>query len=273
MRGRVRLRKTEVFRKTPNFTVADLGAAGLLAQADALEFARTLRDSIADIVFIDPPFNLGKDYGIASRLEDSESDVYEWYMRVLIRQLSRVLLPGGALFLYHLPYWASRLSPYLQEGLEFRHWIAISMKNGFARGKRLYPAHYALLYYTKGAPGHFQRPRLKPQLCRHCGKLVKDYGGYKHIIDEKGLNLSDFWEDISPVRHESKKQRTANQLPRIITDRVIAIAGCDNGLIIDPFIGTGTTFASASAAKMRLVANDAAPESIQLCLARVGKAS
>jgi len=130
-------------------------------------------------------------------------------MKKLIRDMVRVLKPGGAFFLYHLPYWASRLSQELLAQLQFRHWIAIAMKNGFVRGKNLYPAHYALLYYTKGAPARFTRPRLEPQLCRHCRGLVKDYGGYTGIIQSKGINLSDFWDDLSPVRHKNRKLRKA----------------------------------------------------------------
>jgi site-specific DNA-methyltransferase (adenine-specific) len=249
--------------------VEAVGGRGFIAQTDALQFVRALRDSIADVVFIDPPFNLGKDYGLASRLEDSESDVYEWYMRVLLRQLSRVLKPGGALFLYHLPYWASRLTAYLQSELEFRHWIAIAMKNGFARGDRLYPAHYALLYYTKGSPGHFTRPRLRPQLCRHCGKIVKDYGGYRGIIDEKGVNLSDFWDDLSPVRHATDKVRAANQLPLMLTDRVVEIAGAVGGVLVDPFVGSGTSLLSAEKAHMTWVANDVDSDAVRIAFDRL----
>lgn len=250
------LRRTDLFKKNPKYPVKRVTDAGFLAQADALDFVRDLRGGVADIVFVDPPFNLGKDYGVASRLEDSESDVYEWYMRVLLRQLARVLRPGGALFLYHLPYWGSRLTAYLQTELEFRHWIAIAMKNGFVRGDRLYPAHYALLYYTKGAPAHFTRPRLKPQLCRHCGGQLRDYGGYQGIIDAKGLNLSDFWDDLSPVRHGSRKLRASNQLPQLLTDRVVQIAGSTGGVLVDPFMGTGTCLISAKRAGMISVGND-----------------
>ncbi len=263
------MRRTELFHRTPPFPIAPLNGAGFLVQADALEFVRSLRGSIADVVFVDPPFNLGKDYGIASRLEDAESDVYEWYMRVLLRQLARVLKPGGALFLYHLPYWASRLTTYLQTDLEFRHWIAISMKNGFVRGPRLYPAHYAMLYYTKGIPAHFHRPKLTPQRCRHCGQLVKDYGGYREIIDKKGINLSDFWDDLSPVRHGSRKMRVANQLPQLLTDRVMEIAGHSGGVMVDPFMGTGTSLVSALAIGMTCIGNDIARESVRITADRI----
>ena len=59
------------------------------------------------------------------------------------------LKPGAALFIYHLPVWALRLGAYVNNSLIFRHWISVSMKNGFVRGKKLYPAHYALLILLK----------------------------------------------------------------------------------------------------------------------------
>ena len=59
-----------------------------------------------------------------------------------------------------LPEIAVRFAAVLHERLVFRHWIAISMKGTYPRGKKLYPAHYALLYYTRGVPKTFNRVRL-----------------------------------------------------------------------------------------------------------------
>jgi site-specific DNA-methyltransferase (adenine-specific) len=86
-----------------------------------LIFARALRAEIADIVFLDPPFNLGKEYGVARWLEKGDPDAYEFYMKSLLRETARILKPGGALFLHHLPYWGSRLSHELLGQLQFRH--------------------------------------------------------------------------------------------------------------------------------------------------------
>jgi site-specific DNA-methyltransferase (adenine-specific) len=223
---------------------------------DALTFLSAVCDDAADIVFLDPPFNLGKDYGSMSRLELYDADAYDVYMRSVLNQTIRILKPGGALFLYHLPSWAIRWANHLSDRIEFRNWIAISMKNGFARGQRLYPAHYALLYYTKGAPARFTRPKLAPRRCRHCRRVLKDYGGYREIVERGGINLSDVWDDLSPVRHKSSKLRTPNQLPIEITDRVCAIAGGTRTLLIDPFVGTGTSLVSALHRKMRFIGND-----------------
>lgn len=267
-RGYARPKRLSLFLPRSGLEAAPI-RRGYVTRADALTFARTLQDGIADIVFLDPPFNLGKNYGIARWLEHADADAYELYLTQLLRHMVRVLKPGGALFLYHLPYWASRFSRELMLTLEFRHWIAIAMKNGFVAGDNLYPAHYALLYYTKGAPARFHRPRTKPKLCRKCDETVKDYGGYKKIILRKGINLSDFWEDLSPVRHKSRKHRKANQLPLALTDRVVAIAGVKGGLLIDPFAGAGTSLVSAQSAGMAFVGNELSKASFEVCLKRL----
>lgn len=230
---------------------------GELYCGDALAFLRDQETESADVVFLDPPFNLGKQYDPKNPKADRRSveDYWRW-MELILTESVRVLRDGGALYLYHIPLWAMRFGGHLSRRLQFRHWIAVSMKNGFARGERLYPAHYALLYFTKGQPRSFKRPRLRPVKCRHCGGMIKDYGGYKHIIKEKGLNLSDFWEDLSPVRHSKTKVRAANQLPLALTKRVMAISGRKNGLLVDPFAGSGSAVVAAANAGMAFMACD-----------------
>jgi len=243
--------------------------SGYVSNCDALLFLGSLRDGVADVVFLDPPFNLGKDYGRHAHLETANPDAYDIYMRSVLRESVRVLRAGGALFLYHLPTWAIRFAPYLSDRLEFRHWIAIAMKNGFARGDRLYPAHYALLYFTRGNPLHFKRPHLALRTCRHCNRILKDYGGYRAIVESKGVNLSDVWDDISPVRHVSTKLRSTNQLPSEITDRVCAIAGAPGLLLVDPFAGTGTSLLSAQNADMHFIGNDLIQANVRICVKRL----
>jgi site-specific DNA-methyltransferase (adenine-specific) len=263
------LKRTDIFHKSDPLSIKWKGKSGLLVRGDAKKFLCSLNSEIADIVFLDPPFNLGKNYGVNSKLEDADAATYKAYIRQLISEAVRVLRPGGAFFLYHLPYWASQFAHDLHNSLSFRHWIAVSMKNGFVRGKHLYPAHYALLYYTKGAPARFRRPRFPAKKCRNCGGLVKDYGGYTHIIQKKGINLSDIWEDVSPVRHKKTKLRQANQLPITITDRIVAIAGRKGRVLVDPFVGTGTCLVSATKAKMFFLGNDLSHKSLSISIARL----
>jgi len=243
---------------------------GTVRQGEALAYLCTLKKESADIVFLDPPFNLGKIYSDFDLTLDhrTEEEYSNWLKKVLDESI-RILTPGGALYLYHIPLWAMRFGSYIEQSLTLRHWIAIAMKNGFVRGSKLYPAHYALLYFTKGDPAHFTRPKLSPATCRHCGKLVKDYGGYLKIIEDKGINLSDFWEDLSPVRHSNRKFRDANELPPILFERIIQISGDEGMLYVDPFAGTGSGVITAGKVGMTFDACDIVADNCSIICQRL----
>lgn len=227
------------FKLYRNYRVKRL--KGRVYCGDALEFLQRMASASASIVFLDPPFNLGKKYcDRPPRLDRKPEYLYRQWLSDILHESARILKPGGTLYLYHVPRWAMRIGALIENELEFRHWIAVSMKNGFVRGSRLYPAHYALLMFTKGKPAVFKRPKTSPSKCRHCGNLVKDYGGYRKIIEDKGINLSDIWDDISPVRHASTKHRSANELPSLLFERIMQISGSKGSLFVDPFAGTAT---------------------------------
>ena len=229
---------------------------GLIFSVDSEEFMSTVREGSADLVFLDPPFNLGKRYGSSPRSGDQRDD--EKYLELLatmVQESVRVLRPGGALYVYHLPAWAIRIGGMLEGVLDFCHWIAVSMKGSYPYGGRLYPAHYALLHYSKGVPRVFRRPKIPPATCRHCDGLVKDYGGYLEYVSE-GLNLSDVWDDLSPVRHRRNKNRPGNELPLELLRRVVKISGERGGLLVDPFAGAGTSLVAAREIGMEFIACD-----------------
>ena len=242
---------------------------GFVVTGDGLGTLQSVGEGAADVIFLDPPFNLGKAYGESGPSADRRDPaIYFDFMTSILTASSVALAPGGALYLYHVPSVAAALVQHMPAELGFRHWIAVSMKNGFARGSRLYPAHYALLYYTKGTPAHFCRPKLPPPVCRHCGKVLPDYGGYKQHMSA-GVNLSDVWTDISPVRHKKHKTRDANELPLAIPRRVLQISGVRDGLVVDPFAGSGAMLVAARECGMRFIGGDREQSQVDGMIARL----
>jgi site-specific DNA-methyltransferase (adenine-specific) len=218
---------------------------GRLYQGDCLTLLTELSGASVDLVFADPPFNLGKDYGKGITDSLAEEQYLGWCAR-WIAECARVLKPGGAIYLYNLPRWNVELGHLLgTEGMRFRHWIAVDIKFSLPIPGRLYPSHYSLLYYTKGKPRHFNRPRVPIPVCRHCGGDLKDYGGHRDKLNPEGLNLTDVWTDIPPVRHRSTKRRSANELSLKLLRRVLEISTQPGDVVLDPFGGSGTTFAAA----------------------------
>lgn len=218
---------------------------GAFFSADCMAVLPLLRDAVVDTIFADPPFNLGKEYG--KNTDDLKPDAaYLAWCREWVRECVRILKPGGAFFLYNLPRWNVLLGAYLTElGMDFRHWVAIEISACLPIPGRLHPSHYSLLYYSKGKPRTFRRIRTPIQLCRHCGREVKDYGGHRDAMNPKGVTLKDVWTDIPPVRHWKFKSRNrrANALSTKILDRVVEMSTLPNDIVFDPFGGSGTTFA------------------------------
>lgn len=224
-------------------------ALGAVYETDCMDLLRALRDNCIDCVFADPPFNLAKDYGNGSDKDNLTNASYlEWCFQWIDESI-RVLKLGGAMFIFQLPQWAFHVATHLEkQGMLFRHWIAVSMKGTFPRGKKLYPAHYALLYFTKGSPKTFNRDavRLPIPQCRHCKKDVKDYGGHRKYLNPLGLNLTDFWDDTAPARHHKVKARWhVNELKPMIPSRCIQLATDSGDVILDPFGGGGSTYEAA----------------------------
>lgn len=112
---------------------------GLLYHADCLKLFAQIRDDSLDCVFADPPFNLGKTYGKHGEVNDAlAADEYVRWSHAWLDESARVLKPGGTLFVYILPQWGYRLAAHLDTcGMLFRHWIAVSIKGTFPRGRKL----------------------------------------------------------------------------------------------------------------------------------------
>jgi len=234
-------------RKALPFVPTMITPRGLLFSGDCLDILARIKDDSVHCVFADPPFNLGKDYGNGKAQDDlGEAEYLAWSAR-WIDECLRVLRPGGAVFIYILPQWGFHFATHLeQSGMTFRHWIALSMKGTFPRGRKLYPAHYALLYFTKGDPETFNRVRLPVPKCRHCKRDIKDYGGHRKFLNPLGLNLTDFWEDTAPARHKKFKARWhINELKPMIPGRCFQIATNAGEIILDPFGGGGSSYEAA----------------------------
>lgn len=233
--------------------------SGVLYQADCLDLLRSVPDSSVHTVFADPPFNLGKDYGAngSDRRPDNLylSWCYEW-----LDECCRILVPGGALFVYNLPKWLLPIGAHLDAlHMSFKHWIAIYKPTSLPIPNRLSPSHYGLLYYVKGdKPRYFNRDavRVAVRKCRHCDGDIKDYGGHRKYLNAKGLNLSDVWDDVPSIRHRKYKNRPANELAPIIVERAILISSKRGDVVVDPFAGSGTTAFVAQALGRKWICGD-----------------
>lgn len=237
--------------KAPSF----INPKGILFREDCLMVMSEIKADTINCIFADPPFNINKLY-TDTRYKDKKSKTeYEEWTRKWLSECVRILKPGGSLFIYHRPQDLIGIGAYLNKNpyVSFRNWVAVNMKNGFPIRRRLHPTHYGLLYYVKnGDEFTFNVVRTQTPKCRHCDKLIKDYGGYRDRFeqweDEGGtpcIQISDYWDDARPERHYKNRPISINELPYEIAERAILMSTNEGDIVFDPFGGSGSTFYAA----------------------------
>lgn len=233
---------------------------GTLYRNDCMDVLAGIEDDSLDLIFADPPFNLNKQYPSGMNDLIKEEEYIRW-MNSWVDELCRTLKFGGSLFLWNLPRWNSEITKKLNRSLYFKHWIAVDLKYSLPIKGRLYPSHYSLLYYTKGKKAsHFIPDRIPMQICPKCYGDLKDYGGYKSKMNSKGVNITDIWTDIPPVRHAKyKRRKNSNELSIKLLDRIIEMASNPGDLVFDPFGGSGSTYIVAELKGRRWIGTDIGP--------------
>lgn len=106
----------------------------------------------------------------------------------------------------------------------------------------------------------WSRDRMEDAISR--GEVVQTAPGrvprQKRYLDEqKGRFVSDVWSDISPLNSRAAERLGyPTQKPSALLERIIEIGTNEDGVVLDPFCGCGTTVAAAEALNRRWVGID-----------------
>ncbi|PJF38955.1 MAG: restriction endonuclease [Phototrophicales bacterium] len=233
-----------------------------IIQGDCLEELRKIPDNSVDVCFADPPFNLDKKYG---SYKDSKpfQEYLEWCEAWLV-ELVRITKPTGSILVHNIPRWLTYYAAILNEHAHFRHWIAWDAMST-PLGKTLLPAHYGILFYSKRAKGtKFFELRAPHKTCRVCGAYLKDYGGKKDQMHPFGALVSDVWTDIHRIRHAKNRDEHPCQLPVHLLERLILMTTDEEDIVLDPFLGTGTSAIAAKRLNRRYIGIEIDPNYVQI---------
>lgn len=238
-----------------------------IVQADVMSFLSGIGTGTADLFFADPPYNLGYKY---SDHKDTmpEHEYLDWCIAWL-NEADRILKPTGSLFVLNLPTHAIELAAHLKTRMHFQHWITWAAVSR-ASNKPIMPAHYALLWFTKSTTFIANETRYKHQRCRTCGELIADYGGKKHLAHSYGPQISDVWTDIGRAKH-SQRGKHPCKLPDKFVRRVLELATDPGYLVVDPFVGTGTTAYVAARMQRQYMAADNSAAYIEMARHRLAE--
>lgn len=218
-----------------------------LIHNDCLEALRSIPNNSVDFCFADLPYNLKKKYYKST--DDLEIVEYFSWCDKWLRELYRVLKPGRTLAVLNIPMWATRHYQFLSFVMEFQAWIAWDALSLPVR--RIMPAHYALLCFSKGEarplPGlardadeEDENNYLLPQDETFC---IRPTCVRKRTVEQvpDRTSLNDIWHDIHRLKHNSRRVNHPCQLPPLLMRRLFALFTEEGEMILDCFDGAGTS--------------------------------
>lgn len=263
---------------------------------DSLNILKKIDDNVVDVIYLDPPFCTqdihrlisGKDnaeYSFSDKWESTNE--YLKYMQERLSECKRVLKKTGSIFL-HCDRNASHYLKILMDrifGVEnFQSEIIWYYKRWSNSKKGLLNNHQVILFYSKTHDFKFNKIFTEYSVTTNIDQILQDRvrdknGKSKYKCDEngeivighskKGVPLSDVWE--IPYLNPKAKERVGypTQKPIILLEQIIKLVTDENDLVLDPFMGSGTTLVAAKMLNRKYIGVDLSKEAVDLTKSRL----
>ena len=230
---------------------------------DCIEIMRTLPDKSADLVFADPPFNIGIKYDVYND-NVSYEDYYNWSEK-WIKETYRLLKNNGTIYIAIGDEFAAEVNVILKKaGFYYRNWIIWYYTFGQNQRKKFNRSHTHILYFTK------DKKRFTFN-----DKVIRVPSARQLIYKDKRANPlgkipDDVWQ-FSRVCGTFKERigKHPCQMPEDLLELIIKTSSKEGNLVLDPFGGTGTTAAVAKRFKRKFITMDISDEYYNIILKRL----
>jgi len=221
-----------------------------LRTGDCRRLLREIPDGAAQLVVTSPPYNIGKTYERSCTLEE-----YTAVQADIVGECVRILRDGGSLCWQVGNYVTSsggilpldiQLHPlFASHGLHLRNRIIWHYEHGLHCRRRFSGRYETILWYTKGKRYVFHLdpvrvPQKYPGKKAYAGPRKGEYSGHP-----SGKNPGDVWAIPNVKANHPEKTSHPCQFPIELPERLVLALSRAGDLVVDPFVGTGSTLIAA----------------------------
>lgn len=240
---------------------------------DTLEGMRLLPDESIDLIVADPPYNLGKDYGNDSDKRESEAFL-RWTEEWLNLSISK-LKSNGSLYIFTTWRYSPEIFVFLKSKMLMLNEIIWDRKVPSMGGstRRYSSVHDTIGFFAKSKEHYFDLDSIRIPYDEETKKARSRsiFVGKKWL--EVGYNPKDLWSVSRLHRIHSEREDHPTQKPLEIIERMVRASCPENGIVLDPFAGTGTTAIACLLNKRRYITYELNPEYYEMILNRIKRKS
>ena len=242
-----------------------------LEHKDCLEFLKNIETGTVDMVFADPPFNVGMKYkGYNDKVQNYREWCAEW-----IGECFRVLKNSGTFYMMTIDRYLEWKMPLMAKHGVFVNLIKWRNVSAVHDKRRFWISTQPIMVYGKTDAYSFNtyaQTRPADQVMQSWNK--------ERSKNVKG-QLLDYWDDIpfvyaGAIKHkeallESGTNRKAHccQMPEMLAGRAMLFSTNEGDTVLDPFSGSGTTAVVCYKLKRRFIGCEISEEYFALGLRRL----
>lgn len=209
---------------------------------DCLDVMRDIPNACIDLLFADPPYDLG---------------FWDW-VKGWVELLPRILKPDASLYICcgigEKSDSLSQMLPIVKELFTFKNLITWKKQRGYGTQRNWMYTREEIIFAVNG-PKYIFNPQY--------GKEKRHGYGFanlkKYPPKSAFKRVSNVWTDISEITKKTTTEWLRDnvaQKPEALLERIILASSDEGDLVFDPFVGTGTTAIVAKKLKRHYFACD-----------------
>ena len=234
-----------------------------------MNFLKQVKNSSVDLAVIDPPYNMGKaDWDTFASHDDFMKFTKKW-----IDALIPKLKDTGSIYIFNTPFnCAFILQHLLKRGLVFQNWITWDKRDGLGTSTKKYAnGQESILFFTKSNKYTLNYNEIR--VTYETKGILKN--GKRWFPNPNGRLCGEVWH-ITSQRHKNKvngkvqKQQHVTPKPEEMIERMILASSNKGELVLDCFVGSGTTAVVAKKLHRNYICADKSKKYVELTKNNLG---
>ncbi len=228
-------------------------------------------DASIDLIFADPPYNIGKRFVNSVDKWPSDEDYVHWCHQWLDLCIAK-LKPHGSMYIMTSTQCMPYIDIYLRQRIHVRSRIVWHYDSSGVQAKNHYGSMYEpILFCVKDNNSYtFNAENIKVEARTGAIRQLIDYRKPTPTPYNTQKVPGNTWY-FARVRYRMPEyENHPTQKPESLLERIITASSNEGDTVLDPFAGTFTTCAVAQRLKRKSVGVDSELEYVKIGLRRLG---
>jgi DNA modification methylase len=243
----------------------------IIFHGDSLQILSSeITSESVDLIFIDPPYNIGKQFSNFHDKWESDEEYAVWAYK-LLDECIRILKPNGTLYVMASTQAMPYFDLYLRNKIVILSRIIWHYDSSGVQAKKYFGSMYEpILYCVKNKSNYvFNSDNIK---------VEAKTGAQRKLIDYRKSVPSPYNSEKVPgnvwyfprVRYLMEEyENHPSQKPEALLERIILASSHEGGIVLDPFGGTFTSGAVAKRLGRNSISIESQEEYLKIGLRRV----